>query len=82
MYAKKKPYNLIRCTLDILNDKITVLQNRRTITAVKMTVRSKKNKVVKMRENTESRGVNVSILGFEVLPAKLQSVCVWPPPSR
>ena len=40
--CKKKPYNLIRCTLDILNDKITVLQNRRTITAVKMTVRSKK----------------------------------------
>ena len=79
MYAKKKLYNSFnRGTLDILNDKITVLRNRRTITAV-----SKRYKVVKMRENTESRGIKVSILGFEVLPVKLQSVCVWPPsPSR
>ena len=32
-----------------------------------------------MRENTKSMGVKVLILGFEVLPVKLQSVCVWPP---
>ena len=34
-------------------------------------------------ENIESRGVKISLLGFEALPAELQSVCVWPPsPSR